>query len=54
MGLLFYGGIMSFAWIAGLALYVLLEKTVPAGHALGTVSGGLLILWGLALIALTL
>lgn len=32
MLLLFVGGVMNLFWIAGLALYVLLEKTLPAGH----------------------
>src|SRR5262245_39950699 len=32
MGLLFLGGVMNLYWIAGLALCVLFEKTVPAGH----------------------
>ena len=31
MLLLFVGGVMSLLWIAGLAAYVLIEKTVPAG-----------------------
>jgi predicted metal-binding membrane protein len=31
MGLLFFGGVMNLFWIAGLALFVLLEKTVPFG-----------------------
>ncbi|MDX1529436.1 MAG: DUF2182 domain-containing protein, partial [Gammaproteobacteria bacterium] len=31
MGLLFYAGVMNLAWIAGIALYVLLEKLAPAG-----------------------
>lgn len=42
MGLLFYGGVMSFAWIGGLALYVLIEKSLPVGHWLTSLSG-----WGL-------
>lgn len=46
MVLLFYAGIMNLLWIAGLALYVLLEKLAPAGHYLGQYTGGLLILWG--------
>jgi predicted metal-binding membrane protein len=50
MGLLFYGGVMNLYWIVGLALYVLLEKTLPAGHRLGSVIGVLLILWGGALL----
>ena len=32
MALLFFGGVMNLYWIAGLAIYVLLEKTVPMGH----------------------
>ncbi|UUZ73333.1 DUF2182 domain-containing protein [Polaromonas sp. P1(28)-8] len=31
MGLMFFGGVMNLYWIAGLALFVLCEKTVPAG-----------------------
>jgi predicted metal-binding membrane protein len=46
MALLFYGGVMNLWWIAGLALYVLIEKLIPAGQRLGRYSGGLLILWG--------
>ena len=47
MLLLFYGGVMSLWWIGGLALYVLVEKLLPLGHALGQYAGGLLIVWGL-------
>jgi predicted metal-binding membrane protein len=39
MGLLFFGGIMNLFWIAGLAVYVLLEKTIPFGHWLGRAVG---------------
>ena len=46
MGLLFYGGVMSPLWIAGLALYVLVEKLAPAGHWIGRFSGAALIAWG--------
>jgi predicted metal-binding membrane protein len=46
MGLLFYGGVMNLYWIIGLALFVLLEKTIPAGHWVGRISGALLIAWG--------
>jgi len=46
MGLLFYGGVMNPAWIIGLALYVLVEKCVPFGHAVGALSGLALIVWG--------
>jgi predicted metal-binding membrane protein len=50
MALLFYGGIMNLYWIVGLALFVLLEKTIPAGHWLGRLAGLLLIAWGGALL----
>ena len=39
MGLLFFGGIMNLLWIAGLAVYVLLEKTIPLGHWVGRAAG---------------
>ena len=50
MALLFYGGVMNLYWIVGLALFVLLEKTIPAGHWLGGLTGVLLIAWGGALL----
>jgi len=46
MALLFFGGIMNLWWIGGLALYVLAEKTVPAGHWLGRGLGAILTVWG--------
>jgi predicted metal-binding membrane protein len=46
MMLLFFGGVMNLYWIAGLAVIVLLEKTVAGGNTLGKVTGGLLMLWG--------
>jgi predicted metal-binding membrane protein len=45
MLLLFYGGVMEANWIGGLALYVLVEKLVPAYWRLHQVTGLLLILW---------
>jgi predicted metal-binding membrane protein len=50
MALLFYGGIMNLYWIVGLAVFVLLEKTIPAGHWLARSTGALLIAWGGALV----
>ena len=50
MALLFVGGVMNFYWMAGLALYVLLEKTMPYGHWLGHAAGIGLIGWGAALV----
>ena len=48
MLLLFVGGVMNLAWIAGIALFVLVEKLAPAGHWIGRGTGVLLILWGAA------
>lgn len=47
MGLLFAGGIMNLVWIAGLALFVLLEKIAPKGHRLAQAAGMLMIGAGL-------
>ena len=52
MALLFFGGVMNLYWIAGLAIYVLVEKTMPFGHWIGWVAGTGLIVWGLALLVL--
>lgn len=46
MLLLFFGGVMNLYWIIGLALLVLLEKTLPAGRWLGYGAGVLLITGG--------
>ncbi|MFQ5971742.1 MAG: DUF2182 domain-containing protein, partial [Alphaproteobacteria bacterium] len=54
MGLLFLGGVMNLYWIIGLAVFVLLEKTLPAGHRLGAATGLGLVAWGGALVAGTL
>jgi predicted metal-binding membrane protein len=48
MALLFVGGAMNLAWIAGIAAFVLVEKFVPAGHWVSRGAGALLIAWGLA------
>ncbi len=46
MALLFFGGVMNLYWIAGLAAFVLLEKTLPYGHWLGRLVGVGLVVWG--------
>ena len=46
MTLLFVGGVMNLYWIVGLAVFILLEKTVPAGHWFNSLAGVALILWG--------
>jgi predicted metal-binding membrane protein len=48
MLLLFVGGVMNLAWIAGLALFILVEKLAPAGHWISRGAGVLLVLWGAA------
>jgi predicted metal-binding membrane protein len=53
MGLMFFGGVMNLYWIAGLALFVLFEKTVAAGHWLGYATGVALLVWGAGILALT-
>ena len=50
MLLLFVGGVMNLAWIAGLAAFVLVEKLAPEGHWVARVTGALLILWGVAVL----
>ncbi len=47
MALLFYGGVMNLIWIVGLALFVLIEKVIPVGVAVGKVTGLLLTAWGI-------
>jgi predicted metal-binding membrane protein len=46
MALLFVGGVMNFAWIGGLTLLVLVEKTLPWGGWTARIAGALLVLWG--------
>ncbi|HJV01774.1 MAG TPA: DUF2182 domain-containing protein [Burkholderiaceae bacterium] len=48
MLLLFVGGVMNLAWIAGLAVYVLVEKLTPPGHWISRATGVIFIAWGLA------
>ncbi|MGQ4807290.1 hypothetical protein NKDENANG_00634 [Candidatus Entotheonellaceae bacterium PAL068K] len=54
MALLFVSGVMNLYWIIGLAIFVLLEKTIPAGHWLGSITGLGLMVWGGWLMAGTL
>ena len=51
MGLLFFGGIMNLFWIAGLAVFILLEKTIPMGHWIARVAGIGLAVWGVVMLA---
>ena len=54
MALLFVGGVMNLFWIVGLTVFVLLEKTIPAGHWLGSLGGISLIVWGVWMLAIAL
>ena len=48
MLLLFISGVMNVAWIAGIAVFILVEKTIPAGHWVSRGAGAILIAWGAA------
>lgn len=50
MILLFFGGVMNLYWIIGLAVLVLLEKTIPLGQWVGRAVGIVLVVWGLLLL----
>jgi predicted metal-binding membrane protein len=52
MALLFVGGIMNLAWIAAIALLVLIEKTLPRGGWIGRVTGAVLVIWGSVTLAM--
>ena len=54
MALLFVGGVMNLYSIAGLTLYVLLEKGLPQGKYIARIAGGGLIAVGLYLVILAL
>jgi predicted metal-binding membrane protein len=52
MALLFVGGVMNLAWIAVIALLVLIEKTLPGGGWVGRATGVVLVIWGAATLAM--
>jgi predicted metal-binding membrane protein len=51
MALLFVGGLMNFAWVGAIALFVLMEKTMPWGDWMSRLGGALLVVWGVANLA---
>ena len=51
MALLFVGGVMNFLWIAGIALLVLIEKTLPGGRWVSQATGAVLVAWGAVTLA---
>ncbi len=46
MALLFVGGVMNIIWIAGLTIFVLLEKVLPLGRVITRGAGAGLMVWG--------
>ena len=46
MALLFVGGLMSLAWVGAIALFVLVEKTMPYGDWISRLGGVFLVVWG--------
>ncbi|HEU4659188.1 MAG TPA: DUF2182 domain-containing protein [Pseudolabrys sp.] len=54
MALLFVGGVMNVLWIAGLAIFVLLEKVIPLGRIVSRVAGVALTAWGMWLLVAAL
>jgi predicted metal-binding membrane protein len=46
MLLLFVLGVMNLAWVALLAIFVLLEKVAPRGIAISQIGGAVLMTWG--------
>lgn len=53
MLLLFLGGVMNLVWVAGIALYVLIEKFAPHGPKLSRATGALLMFWGVATLVMS-
>ncbi len=53
MALMFVSGLMNLYWIAGLALLVLLEKTIPGGQSFGRAIGIGLLVASAGVLALT-
>jgi predicted metal-binding membrane protein len=50
MALLFAGGVMNLYWIAGLALFVLIEKLFPKGAWFGRIAGAGFVITGTVLL----
>jgi len=51
MCVLFVVGVMNLAWVAALTIFVLLEKTGPAGATLARIAGAGMIVAGVLRIA---
>jgi len=51
MGLLFVGGVMNLLWIAGITIFVFLEKVLPFGVWSWRFAGGGMMVMGLVVLA---
>lgn len=51
MGLLFVGGVMNLLWIAGITIFVFLEKVLPFGVWSGRFAGGGMMVMELVVLA---
>jgi len=51
MALLFAGGIMNLIWIAGIAIFVLIEKVAPKGELVARIAGVAMVVIGLLVAA---
>ena len=54
MALMFVGGSMNLLWTAGLALFMLAEKALPAGRTIGRIAGAGLVAWGAGVLGTSL
>ena len=52
MALLFVGGLMNLSWIVGIAVLVLIEKTLPWGGWMSRIIGLVLVGWGASALAM--
>ena len=53
MALLFIAGVMNLWWVAAISAFVLIEKLTPAGPVVARVTGVILMLWGVWLLAVS-
>jgi len=51
MALLFVAGVMNLLWVAIIALFVMAEKMLPKGELIARISGVVLMLAGMAMMA---
>ena len=51
MSLMFVAGVMNLLWMASIAAFVLVEKVAPRGEWIARISGTLLLVWGLWVLA---